>query len=297
MNATPARLPRKALGLSGLLIGLSFVLIGLGNFLFLIMDFQSLGASVLTFLVSGIFVFIGLALIPLSLRFALGRSFSMRWITIGFLLYVSVLTIFSLTKTWRLDSDTILNGEVTMMIALVWASTRFRGRLQGLFAGVPLLYIAVLLVLVEGFSTSGILRFRTDLSVPQLGLLFSWRPFEIGALFLASLASLARALKKRVATLAFLALASYSLGVLVPLLLPSTEIYGLLVTDLTNPLLLFSSPPKLLGVVVLLVGSGVATITAIAGLAMNRARTLPIQAPSQVRRTVTPPATRSYPGN
>ncbi len=297
MNPTPARIPRKALGLSGVLIGLSFLLIGLGNCLFLIKEFQGLSANLLTFLVSAIFAFIGLVLIPLSVRFALARSFSMRWITIGFLLYTSVLTVLSLTRTWVLDSDTILNGEVTIMIALVAASTRFRGRLQGLLAGLPLLYIAVLLALAQGFSTSGILSLRTDLSPPPLGLLFSWGPFELGALLLASLASLARAFKKRVATLAFLALASYSLGVLAPLLLPSTGVYGLLNTTLANPLLLLSSPPKLLGIVVLLVGNGVATTTAVVGLALNRVRTQSIPAPSQVRRTAVPPATRSYSGN
>lgn len=297
MNPTPARIPRKALGLSGVLIGLSFLLIGLGNCLFLIMEFQGLSANLLAFLVSAIFTFIGLALIPLSLRFALARRFSTRWIIIGFLLYTSVLTVLSLTRTWELDSDTILNAEVTIMIALVGASTRFRGRLQALVAGVPLLYIAVLLALVEGFSTSGILSLRTGLSPPPLGLLFSWRPFELGALLLVSLASLARAFNKRVATLAFLGLASYSLGVLVPLLLPSTEIYGLLDTTLANPMFLLSSTPKLLGILVLLVGNGVATITAIAGLLLNRVRTQSIPAPSPVRRTAMPPATRSYSGN
>jgi hypothetical protein len=282
------------MGVSGVLIGLSFVLIGLGNCLFLILEFKSLGANVLTFLVSGILAFIGVALIPLSLRFALTKSFSMKWITVGFLLYASILTILSLTKTWQLDSDTILNGEIAIMVALVGASTRLRGRLQGLLAGLPLLYIAVLLVLVEGFSTSDILGFHTSLSLPSLGLLFSWRPFEIGALFLASLGSLARALKKRVAPLAFLAMASYSLGVLVPLLLPSTQMYDLLSANFINPSLLFSSSPKLLGVIVLLVGNAAATITAIAGLVLNRAGRRLIAASSQVRQTSAPPAARSY---
>lgn len=293
MNAMAARVPRKALGVSGILVGLSFVLIGLGNCLYLILDFRALSANELTLLVSAIFAFVGLALIPLSLRFALSKSFSLRLITIGFLLYAAVLTILSLTRTWGLDSDTILNGEVAIMIALVGASTRFRGRLQGLIAGLPLLYITVLLALVEGFSTSGILTFRTALSLPPMGLLFSWRPFEIGALFLASLASFARAFKKGFASLAFLALASYSLGVLVPLLLPSTGIYGLLAANLTNPLLLFSSPPKLLGIVILLVGNGAATATAIAGLALNRRSRQTIPAPSQVRPTAMPPVARS----